>query len=72
MDGFVDTIETSMGELVEFTIHGEWDIKITGRIEEEDFMSGRIYHEDKINIGTRGERQGVIAIIDATEINSER
>ena len=72
MNGLVDAIKTNMSELVEFTIHGERDIKITWRIKKKDFMFGRIYYKNEINIGTRGERHGVVAIIDATEINRER
>ena len=60
-----------MGEFVEFAIHSEGDIKITWSIEEENLVLGGIDGEDEIDIGAGGKRQSVIAIIDATEINSE-
>jgi len=72
MDGFIDAIKSSMGELVEFAIHGEGDIKIARSIKEENFVLGGIYYHDEINVGAGGKRQGVVTIIDTTEINSER
>lgn len=71
MDGFINAIKASVGELVELTIHSEGDIKITWGIQEENLVLGGIDGEDEIDIGAGGKRQSVIAIIDATEINSE-
>lgn len=72
MDRFIDTIKSSMGEFIEFTIHGEGDIKISGSIEEENFVLGGIHYHDEINVGASGKRQGVIAIINTAEINGKR
>ena len=71
MDGFINAIKASVGELVEFTIHGERDIKIARSIQEEYFVFGGIDGEDEVDVGAGGKRQGVVAVIDATEINSE-
>ena len=60
-----------MGEFVEFAIHGEGDIKIAWSIQEENLVLGGIDGEDEIDVGAGGKRQSVIAIIDATEINSK-
>ena len=61
-----------MGEFVELTIHSERDVKITRSVKKENFVLGGIYYHDEINIGAGGERQGVIAIINAAKINGER
>lgn len=60
-----------MGEFVEFAIHGEGDIKIARSIQEKNLVLGGVDGEDEIDIGAGGKRQSVIAIIDATEINSK-
>ena len=72
MNRFVDAIKTGVCEFVEFAIHGEGDIKITWSIQEENFVLGGIYYHDEINVGAGGKRQGVITIIDTTEVNGER
>ena len=72
MNGFIDAIKSGVGKLVEFAIHGERDIKITGSIEEENFVLGGIHYHDEINVGAGGKRQGMIAIIDTAEINGKR
>ena len=71
MNGFIDAIKSGVGKLVEFAIHGEGDIKITWSIEEENLVLGGIDGEDEVDVGAGGKRQGMVAIIDATEINSE-
>ena len=71
MNGFIDAIKSSMGKLVEFAIHGEGDIKIARSIQEENLVFGGIDGEDEVDVGAGGKRQSVIAIIDATEINSK-
>jgi hypothetical protein len=60
-----------VGKLVEFAIHGEGDIKIARSIQEKNLVLGGVDGEDEIDIGAGGKRQSVIAIIDATEINSK-
>ena len=71
MNGFIDAIKSSMGEFVEFTIHSEGDIKIAWSIQEENLVLGGIDGEDEVDVRAGGKRQGMVAIIDATEINSE-
>lgn len=71
MNGFIDAIKSGVGKLVEFAIHGERDIKIARSIQEKNLVLGRVDGEDEIDIGAGGKRQSVIAIIDATEINSK-
>ena len=61
-----------MSKFVEFAIHGEGDIKVSGSIKKENFVLGGIHYHDEINIGAGGKRQGVVAIINAAEINGER
>ena len=56
MDGFIDAIKASMGELVEFTIHGEGDIKIARSIQEENFVLGGIDYHDEIDVRAGGKR----------------
>ena len=71
MNGFIDAIKSGVGKLVEFAIHGERDIKIARSIQEKNLVLGGVDGEDEIDIGAGGKRQSVIAIIDATEINSK-
>ena len=71
MNRFVDAIKTGVCEFVEFAIHGEGDIKIAWSIQEEYFVFGGIDYHNEVNVGAGGKRQGMVAIIDATEINSE-
>ena len=71
MDGFIDAIKSSMGEFIKFAIHGEGDIKIARSIQEENLVLGGIDGEDEVDVGAGGKRQSVVAIIDATEINSK-
>ena len=71
MNGFIDAIKSGVGKLVEFAIHGEGDIKIARSIQEKNLVLGGVDGEDEIDIGAGGKRQSVIAIIDATEINSK-
>ena len=71
MNGFIDAIKSGVGKLVEFAIHGEGDIKIARSIQEEYFVFGGIDYHNEVNVGAGGKRQGVVAVIDATEINSE-
>lgn len=71
MDGFINAIKASVSEFVEFAIHGEGDIKIARSIQEKNLVLGGVDGEDEIDIGAGGKRQSVIAIIDATEINSK-
>ena len=56
MNRFVDAIKTGVCEFVEFAIHGEGDIKITGSIEEENFVLGGIHYHNEIDIGAGGKR----------------
>ena len=72
MDRFVDAIKSSMSKLIEFTIHGEGDVKIARSIQEENFVLGGIDCHDKIDIGAGGKRQSVVTIVDATKVNSKR
>ena len=72
MDRFIDAIKSGMGKFIEFTVHGEGDIKIARSIKEEDFVLGGIDGKDKINIRASGKRYGVVSVIDATEIDSKR
>ena len=71
MNGLIDAIKSGVSEFVEFAIHGEGYIKITWSIEEENLVLGGIDGEDEVDVGAGGKRQGMVAIIDATEINSE-
>ena len=71
MNGLIDAIKSGVSEFVEFTIHGEGDIKIAWSIQEENLVLGGIDGEDEVDVGAGGKRQGMVAIIDATEINSE-
>ena len=72
MDRFVYTIEAGVSELVELAIHGERDIKIARGVQNEDFMFFRIEDHDEINIRAGSKRQGVVAVVDTTDINRER
>ena len=56
MNGFIDAIKASVGELVELTIHGEGDIKIAWSIQEENFVLGRIDCHNEIDVGAGGKR----------------
>jgi hypothetical protein len=56
MDGFINAIKASVGELVEFTIHGERDIKIARSIQEEYFVFGGIDYHNEVNVGAGGKR----------------
>lgn len=56
MDGFINAIKASVGELVEFTIHGEGDIKIAWSIQEEYFVFGGIDYHNEVNVGAGGKR----------------
>ena len=56
MNGFIDAIKSGVGKLVEFTIHGEGDIKIAWSIQEENFVFGGINGEDEVYVGTCSKR----------------
>lgn len=68
----VDTIKAGVSELIEFTVHGEWDIEIARGVQNEDFMFFGIEDHDEINVGARSKRQSVVAVVDAADIDRER
>ena len=68
----IDAIEAGVSEFVELAVHGERDIKIARGIQNEDFMFFGIEDHDEINIRAGSKRQGVVAVVDAADINRER
>ena len=72
MNRFVYTIEAGVSELVELAVHGERDIKIARGIQNEDFMFFGIEDHDEINIRAGSKWQGVVAVVDAADIDRER
>lgn len=69
---FVNTIEAGVSEFVEPTVHGERDIKIARCVQNEDFMFFGIEDHDEIDVGAGSKRQGVVAVVDAADIDRER